>query len=315
MRRLLILATALTALAATAPAANAAPLLAISDQQASTFTNPLYAPLKLKAARYIAPYDVMSDARQLASWDAWYRAAKAAKQRITISFEHSRTPGKEQKVPTNKQFESAMKAFRKAYPSVKEINVWNEINKCQVGSRTEGQPRKLCKAKTGAKILAGYYTITRKVFKGATIVPLNVLDEQNPGPAIAYIKAFKKVAKPTPKIWGLHNYSDTNRGSSTRTKKLIDAIGKKGDVWLLETGGIVRFGSGFPYDEQRAARRLRCMFTIAKKFPRVKRMYIYQFNGATMDASFDAGLISPDGKTRPGYDVVKARRSGPCNGR
>ena len=33
----------------------------ISDQQASTFTNPLFAPLKLKVARIIIPYDVLSE--------------------------------------------------------------------------------------------------------------------------------------------------------------------------------------------------------------------------------------------------------------
>jgi hypothetical protein len=34
------------------------------------------------------------------------------------------------------------------------------------------------------------------------------------------------------------------------------------------------------------------MFKIAKN-PRIKRAYIYQFNGATPDAQFDAGLIGP----------------------
>src|SRR3954452_21084193 len=59
MRRLfrtLLLVTALGAV--TLPASASAATVGVSDQQASTFTNPLYQPLKLKVARYIAPYDV-----------------------------------------------------------------------------------------------------------------------------------------------------------------------------------------------------------------------------------------------------------------
>ena len=58
MRRLLIPIAALIALLAI-PAGASAYTLGVSDQQASTFTNPLFAPLKFKAARYITPYDVM----------------------------------------------------------------------------------------------------------------------------------------------------------------------------------------------------------------------------------------------------------------
>jgi hypothetical protein len=72
-----------------------------------------------------------------------------------------------------------------------------------------------------------YYAVTRSVFKGATIIPLNVLDERNPAPALKYIKAFKKVAKPRRRSGAVHNYSDTNRFSNTRTKKIIKAIGGK----------------------------------------------------------------------------------------
>ena len=42
-----------------------------------------------------------------------------------------------------------------------------------------------------------------------------------------------------PSIWGLHNYSDINRLQSWRTHQLVRALG--GQVWLTETGGIVKF--------------------------------------------------------------------------
>jgi hypothetical protein len=306
MRRLVVTALLSVLTVAAAPSGASAASFGISDQQASTFVNPLYKPLKLKLARYVAPYDVVFDPTQKQRLDAWYAGAIFAKQRMLVSFEHSRTAGKEQTLPTKAQFKIAMKAFKRAYPRVKEINTWNEVNRCQVGSRTEGQPKGICKGAKGAKLLNTYYGVTRLVFRGSKIIPLNVLDERNPAPALKYVKAFKKVARPTPKIWGIHNYSDTNRSSQSRTKRIIKAIGPKGEIWLLETGGQLKLGRSTP-GEAKAAKALKCMFKIAKN-KRIKRAYIYQFNGAAPDASFDAGLINFDGATkRKGYDVVRKR--------
>jgi len=308
MRRLIVFSLLTVLALAAAPSGASAAAFGISDQQAATFVNPLYKPLKLKLARYVAPYDVVSDANQKQRFDDWYRLALLARQRILVSFEHSRTQGKEQTLPTKGQFTVAMRAFKKAYPRVKEINTWNEVNRCQTGSRTEGQPRGICKGARGARLLNTYYGVTRRVFRGSKIIALNVLDEKNPAPALKYIKAFKKVARPAPKIWGIHNYSDTNRFSQTRTKRIIKAIGPRGDIWLLETGGQLKLGRSTP-GEAKAAKALKCMFKIAK-IKRIKRAYIYQFNGAAPDASFDAGLIGFDGVTkRKGYDVVRKRTS------
>lgn len=306
MRRLTLVLVA--AAFAVAPSSAPAATFGISDQLASTFTNPLFKPLKLTVARYVAPYDVMSDPDQLGVFEAWNGAATKAHQRILVAFEHSRTAGKQQKLPTKGQYSTAMKQFHKAFPKIKEINTWNEVNHCQVGKRTEGQPRGICKGTSGAKLLSTYYGVTRSVFKGATIIPLNVLDGANPASTINYVKAFKRYAKPAPKVWGLNNYSDTNRFSTTRTSKIIKAIGSKGDVWLMETGGQLKLGSK-TFGQAKAAKALKCMFRIAKN-RRIKRAYIYQFNGVPPSASFDAGLIGPDGTTkRTGYDVVRKRTS------
>lgn len=316
MRRLASLtltSAALLALAA-APGASAAPTYGISDQQAATFANPNYKALKLKAARYVAPFDVMFDATQLARWDAWYKAAKADRQKILVSFEHSRTAGKQRLTPTVGQYSTAMKAFHKAYPSVKEINTWNEVNACQRPGETERQPLGICKP-SKAKLLVQFYGVSRKVFKGATIIPMDVLDDRaaSASSAVKYIKAFKKASKTLPKVWGIHNYSDTNRFSQTRTKKIIKAIGPKGDIWLLETGGQLNvFGGSESQKAAKAAKALKCMFYIAKKTSRVKRVYIYQFNGAAPGAGFDAGLVNPDNSKRPGWTVVKKRQSAKC---
>jgi hypothetical protein len=308
---LTLLAFALAAV----PSAQASFTVGISDQQATTFSNSLYPALNLKAARYVAPYDVTSNSVQLGKWDDWYKAATKANQKILVSFEHSRTKGKEQKTPTVAQYKAAMKAFHTAYPSVKEINTWNEVNACQKGGRTERQPLGICRP-SKAKLLVQFYGVDRQVFKGGTIIPVNVLDDKptTAGAAVAYIKAFKKATKVMPKVWGIHNYSDTNRFSQVRTKNIVKAIGSKGQIWLLETGGQLNVFSGNESQKEAgAAKALGCMFYIAKHNPRIKRVYVYQFNGAPSGSRFDAGLVDFTGNlARPGYKVVESRTARVC---
>lgn len=317
MRRLAVLFLLLTAVLSTAAIAQARFTVGISDQQAVTFSNPKYKALKLKVARYIAPYDVMTNADQLGRMDAWIRGAVADKQRILISFEHSRTPGKEAKMPSISQYTKQLKAFKKVYGRfVKDISPWNEVNVCQKNGRTEGQPTKICK---DPKVAAAVYKAAKKVFPSQKIVVLDFLDGNKPAAAISYIKRFIRAAKPGPKaIWGLHNYSDTNRfdDKEQRTKKILKAIGK-GEIWLTETGGQVTFkkrsvAEGAPF----AAKSLGCMFHIAKKYKQISRVYIYSFNGTPENVGllFDSGLVAADGVTeRPGYAVVKKRKAIKCN--
>jgi hypothetical protein len=308
MRRLLVPLIALVALLAM-PAAGQAASYGISDQQASTFTNSLFGPLKLKSARYIAPYDVMDSPSDKAALDAWIGAARVANERILVHFERSHQSGQERKLPSVAKYKSEIAKFHAAYPDIKEIGVWNEANRCQTQGRLAGQPT--CKK---YQRLASYYKAARQVFKakGTNIVALDVLDQQDVTSALQTIRGFLRFAKPRPKILGFHNYSDTNRLSTTRTNRVLAAW--KGDVWLTETGGQVKLGRALPTNTQRAARALKCMFTIGKTKSRIKRLYVYQFNPAfTASDDFDAGLIDRTGKARPGYTVVRKRQTGRCS--
>jgi hypothetical protein len=313
MRRLVRTCLLISVLGAAAiPASASALTVGISDQQPSTFTNPLYAPLKLKVARVITPYDVLKEPAEKARLDQWIANAKSANQTILISFEHSRLVSKYNKAPSLSAYTKELKAFKKAYGSKFDISPWNEVNVCQAKGRMEGQPAKICKSATGPKLVAGYYKTARSVFTGRKIVGLDILDGKNPGGAIGYIKRFKKYAKPLPKYWGIHNYSDTNRGSTTRTKRLIAAIGSKSaEIWLTETGGQLKL-RGVVAGEKKAATALECMFSMPKKYKQIKRLYIYQFNGAPESNDFDAGLVGTDGAPRLGYDIVKQRKSATC---
>lgn len=307
----LVLLLAAAALFAVPAAALASLSVGISDQQATTFANPLFAGLKMKTARYIAPYDVTSEPSQLARLQAWLTAAKAAHQDVLVAFEHSYVRSRETKAPSVAAYTKALKAFHKKFPAIKEVQAWNEANRCQrveADGNVVGQP--ICH---NPKLAAQYYMAARKVFgTSSKVTGLDVLDQNSVRSSVAYVKSFLKYATPRPKYWGFHNYSDTNRFSETRTKALLKATGS-GQVWLTETGGIVSFGASFPPDQDRAARALGCMFTLAKSNPRITRLYVYQFNAApdTGDA-FDAGLINLDGTKRPGWTVVAKRKARAC---
>ena len=138
MRRLVIPIAALIALLAI-PAGASAYTLGVSDQQAQTFTNPLFAPLKFKAARYITPYDVMeSPADKAAVGRLVHRRDAPRARRSSISFEHShRSNSRALKAPTVAAYTKELKKFKKAYPDVREISPWNEVNRCHARDRRQ----------------------------------------------------------------------------------------------------------------------------------------------------------------------------------
>jgi hypothetical protein len=87
-----------------------------------------------------------------------------------------------------------------------------------------------------------------------------------------------------------------------------------GEIWLTEAGGIVSFTtadgrSALPYDEERAARAIRFLFSLARLSRRITRIYIYQWKIDFPGNRFDAGLIRLDGKPRPSLRVVLQHRS------
>jgi hypothetical protein len=308
MTRLALLALIAAALALPAIAGSKL-VVGISDQNASTFSDPLYSAAKLTVARYVLPYDITKDASQAARFESWLAAARAAHQKVLVSFEHSRRSRKAAgKLPSAKTYKAALTAFKKRYGSNFDISPWNEVDRKYEAARGEGQP-----TWNKPAMVATYYGVARKVFKGKKIVGLDILDQSNVNPALSYIRKFRAALRkqhlPTPSVWGLHPYSDINRFSTSRTRKMLRAIGGHGEVWLTEASGIVQFGSGFPFSEKRAAAANKCMFTIAKLSKRIKRLYVFGWGAG---GTFDSGLIGANGTPRPGYTVVKKRQAARC---
>ena len=299
---LTVLVLAGCALAGSPERSHAAVLVGVGDQSASTFTDPLFTKLNIKRARYFPPWNVARVKRQRDWLDAWLAAAGTAGVEPLISFapsEGSDCPRKPCKLPTVGEYTRAFKAFRKRWPDVRVISPWNEAN-----HRTQPTFKR-------PKRAAQYFNIVRKYCRSCTIVAADVIDEPN---MERWLKDFKKVAR-KPRIWGLHNYRDTNKRRGQKlggTKRLLKAV--KGKIWLTETGGIVRFvlptgGTLFKKSERRANQATKRMFTLAKQYrSRIKRLYIYHWRAPVyteQNGRFDAGLVRTDGTARPAYWTVK----------
>jgi hypothetical protein len=277
---------------ATAPAPAPAGLeIGIGEQGFAMFSEPRFTSLGIKNARLVTSYDTTRVRFERDLADQWIAAARTAGVEPFITFGHSRVHP--EKLPSVAEFRRSFRAFRKRYPDVRVYAPWNEINHAS-------QPTSDAPARA-----AGYYNAAVKECPDCTVLAGDVLDQAGMG---RYLKEYRRHLDGEPKIWGLHNYADTNRFRDSGLTELLDSV--PGDVWLTETGGIVRFGRNFPHDEQRAARAVSYAITLARKHDRVKRIYLYNWTGSERSDRFDSGLVGPDGKARPGFDRLRAALKG-----
>ena len=291
-------------LAASPDRSQAAISVGIGEQDASMFTDPLFTKLKVKRGRYFPSWNVALKKKEAAWLDIWVGQAQAARVEPLISFTAaigSRCPAKPCKMQSVSEYTKAFKAFRKRWPQVKVVSPWNEANH-------RSQP-----TFKNPKRAAQYFNVVRSRCSGCKVVAADVIDEVN---MESWLKTFKRTAK-SPKIWGLHNYRDTNlrKGQVTGgTGRLVKAV--KGQIWLTETGGIVKFvlpggGTLFPFSESRANKAVKRMFSLAKKYrSRIKRLYIYNWRQPLLSNRFDAGLTKRNGKARPAYNTVRRTLNG-----
>jgi hypothetical protein len=296
---------------AAAPRAHAASFFftGIGDEQAQMFSDPDWQRLHTKIARYIAPYDAAVRPFSRSQAAAWIRAAEAQHQRVLVAFYHSEYKPDSLRMPSVATYQRDVQRFIKMFPHVHEYETYNEANR--------GNIRGVL-ASPSPVLDAQYYRALRSVCHGCTVVGADVLDAQSIAPTLRYLAEFKhEVAllhTTMPSVWGLHNYSDTNRHSSSRTRAVLAAV--PGQVWLTETGGVVKFGGAFPNVHgsglRRAASALSFMFSLAGTNPRIARLYIYDWTGGNSSTRFDAGLTDAHHIPRPGYVVVcrKLRAAG-----
>ncbi len=289
------------AAAAGTPRARAASsyLTGIGNENPNMFSNPLYQQLHTKIVRYVVPYDAVVRPYSLQQATAFIDAAEAAHEQVLVAFYHSEyTPTR---LPSIAAYQRDVQKFVQLFPQVRQYESWDEANRGNV-AHAFSSPSAVAAAK--------YYQALLRVCKGCTVIGLDVLDEQEIVKTLHYISEFKRevsrLETVVPKIWGLHNYSDVNRLEGWRTRDIVKAFG--GQVWLTETGGLVKFEPSFPNKHgaglKRAAKVLKFMFALAGSLPQIRRLYVYDWSGGTTSTRFDAGLTNSREQPRAGYVVV-----------
>ncbi|WP_445148829.1 glycosyl hydrolase [Baekduia sp. Peel2402] len=294
-----LFAVLVLALAVVAPVTRASVVVGMGDQKASVFSDARLTGLGLRYARLIVPWDAAST--EPATVDAWLAAVAAAGMTPHIAFEHLRSDAcpssRRCVVPTAAQYGVAVRRFIARWPQIKTYTTWNEANHTSqpVASRPE--------------LVAAYYDQLVAACLGCTIVAGDVLDS---GSYANWLRRFLSAASTTPQLWGLHDYGDVTYGRTTGVDTVLSIV--PGTLWIEETGGIVtlRNDAGratFSATESAAATAIDRAFAIAATRPRITRMYIYSWQAKAND-SFDAGLVRPDGTTRPSLTALQRNLAG-----
>ena len=307
----LALIAALLSLVVAAPA-SAKYRVGLGEQNAQMFDAASWQSLKLKRARYLVPWDYAKHPGQRDEVNYFMSRALANRQDVLVTFTARRgcylpsgrySKARACRAPSAKAYRKAFLAFDKAFPWVTTYSAWNEIN--HKSQPTFKSPKKA----------AGYYNVLRKYTrkKKIRVMAADMLDTGNMG---RYLATFKRKAKGSPKLWGLHNYGDVNRRRTTFTKQMLRSV--PGEVWLTETGGIVKLLPSFKRSPKRAAARTKGMFKLVNRYDtrrrgmrsKITRLFVYTFYGEDSSARFDAGLVNPDGSPRPAFNIFKknARR-------
>jgi hypothetical protein len=317
--RLLLLLVAAAVLGAPA-AASAKVTVGISENNVAMFSDPLFTALGAKDVRIVMAYDVMTskDGDLENRVRPYLEAARRAKITPLVTFEHhagdanicNRRKNFKKAVcalPSVKQYTRNVKKFLKAFPWVKVVSPWNEIN--HYTQPTSRDPRAAAK----------FTDAVAKACRKCTIVAADVLDQADKVSAkhprfsrtLKYIRTFRSALKSRRSVCGVHNYSDVNRFRTVGTRTVVGALGCK-QIWLTETGGLYKFTSFWTKSTKKGcstseACQLKATKYLFKKTLKVsksiKRVYVYTWFGGG-DRRFDSGLVA-DGQARPAYREVR----------
>ena len=289
MRRALLIALAVSVLAAPAAYGQEAPhvTVGIAEPDPWFFDDARFHATGIRNVRLVVPWDVV----KMGGWplqvaDVWLERARRDGVEPLITFGHSMSAKRQHRLPTVREYTRQFRAFRARYPWVREFSTWNEAN---LGSKqpTGRHPRRT----------AVFYRALKKHCRGCRVVAVELLVTSN-WRMWRWIRAFRKRAGPGRLIFGLHNYPDVTRLRSRGTRRFLRLV-RNAEIWITETGGIVRHRR-FEYNEERAARVVRYVFRLVSGLPRVRRLYLYHWRYGG-NATWDSALISQDGTERKAY--------------
>jgi hypothetical protein len=287
--RLIFLLLALAA-CLSVPASAHAFTIGMSDQKVGMWQDPRFQQLGITQVRLLMAYDSVLRG-DFSRYDHWMSTAHARGADVLLTINQSSRHPK--RLPTVSQYRRVVRILRKRYPWVTTMAAWNEANHKK--QPTYRHPRRA----------ARFYNVMRAECRGCRVVAADVLDSSN---MLPWVKKFKRHAK-KPRIWGLHSYGDTNHFkplSLTATRQLLRKV--RGEVWLTETGGIVRFSARFRGGrraEARAARAVRRTFAVARSSPRIQRVYLYHWDADRRFKTWDSAFVAANGRARPALDVLR----------
>jgi Glycosyl hydrolase catalytic core len=290
MIRLLSLSLLLT-LALAVPASAKAPIVGVGDQNAAMFSSSAFKKLGVRHSRLVLAWDWYRDPNAVYQTDVWMQQAQAAGVRPLVAFNRNWRSNGHRKLPSLTLYRKSFRVVRERYPWVTDYSAWNEAN--HSSQPTSKKPY----------MAARYYNAMRKDCRKCTIVAADVLDSRD---MVAWVKKFKRHA-PGARIWGVHNYKDANDATGT-TRQLLRAV--RGQVWLTETGGILRLkpadGSrgGRKHTKSQQARAVKRVYQIAKSNRRIARVYFYEW-AKKKGNRWDSAFTETNGRLRPSYHALK----------
>jgi len=309
-RFLLALLAALVCALMVVPATGHAYVVGVADQNPALFTNTYFEQLAPARTRYITAIDSIFKQRDLV--DAWMDAAQAADMEVVVAFNpplNMRCPNigraKGCKPITASAFRKAFVAFHKRYPQVRIYQPWNEVN--NLTQPTARYP----------DAVVTYYKIVKANCRGCIVLGADIQDLPNMASySTAVLRAFRAQHVPTPKVWGLHNYTDTNRFVKDKNSSMRRAARiLPGKIWLTETAGLFRFQpqnarQSFRPDLARQKRAMQAIFNQANHYRRkIDRVYLYQWFASPPTNRWDSAILDAHGLPRPVYDVLLANRT------
>jgi hypothetical protein len=289
--RPVLLAVAVALLVGAAPAGARIPL-GMGEQQARMFDDVRWERLGLRHARVLADWDALDYKRQRVALDQWMAGARATGTRVLLSFRYSR----HHRFPTPAVFRDRFAGFLARYPDVDTWGVWNEANHGNTVSARS--PRRV----------ARLFDAAVRLCPACRIIGADVLDSEN---MVRWLRAFKRHARETPRIWGLHNYIDARRYSDEGTRALLRET--RGEVWFTETGGWLlrrRYVADEPVEEFRRSHRevvrsTRHILRLACSSARIRRVDLYNWVAPWVATTWDSGLITARGRARPAFRVLR----------
>jgi hypothetical protein len=309
-RTLSLLPLAIACSVLLAPATSDAYVVGVADQDPALFTNSYFEQLAPTRTRYIAPIDAIF--KQRATVDAWMNAARDVDMEVVVAF----NPPAGMRCPnigrargcrpiSAAAYRRAFRAFRARYPWVRIYQPWNEVN--NLTQPTARYP----------DAVVTYYKIAKANCPGCTVLGADIQDLPNMTQySLAVLRAFRAQHVRTPQLWGLHNYTDTNRFLKDRNSSMRRAARVlPGKIWLTETAGLYRFQpqnarQSFRPDLARQKRAMQAIFKQANLYrSKIARVYLYQWFASPPTNRWDSAVLDAHGLPRPVFDVLLANRT------